>query len=84
MNLLKQDSEIDLQLVVTGAHLSEQHGLTIKFIEQDGFITDALVDLELSDDSVLETAHALGRATSLLADAFVKLKPDLVVVLGDR
>jgi UDP-N-acetylglucosamine 2-epimerase (non-hydrolysing)/GDP/UDP-N,N'-diacetylbacillosamine 2-epimerase (hydrolysing) len=84
MNLLKQDSEIDFQLVVTGAHLSEQHGSTIKFIEQDGFIADALVDIQLSDDSVLETAHALGRATSQLADAFVKLKPDLVVVLGDR
>ena len=84
MTLLKQDSEIDFQLVVTGAHLSEQHGSTIKFIEQDGFIADALVDIELSDDSVLEIAHALGRATSRLADAFVKLNPDLVVVLGDR
>jgi UDP-N-acetylglucosamine 2-epimerase (non-hydrolysing)/GDP/UDP-N,N'-diacetylbacillosamine 2-epimerase (hydrolysing) len=84
MTLLKQDSEIDFLLVVTGAHLSKQHGSTIKFIEQDGFIADELVDIELSDDSVLEIAHALGRATSQLADAFAKLKPDLVVVLGDR
>jgi UDP-hydrolysing UDP-N-acetyl-D-glucosamine 2-epimerase len=84
MTLLKQDSEIDFQLVVTGAHLSAQHGSTVKYIEQDGFIADALVDLELSDDSVIEIAHALGRATSQLADAFAKLKPDLLVVLGDR
>lgn len=84
MALLKQDPEIDFQLVVTGSHLSAQHGSTIKFIEQDGFVADALVDIGLSDDSVLEIAHALGRATSQLADAFAKLKPDLLVVLGDR
>ena len=65
MTLLKQDSEIDFQLVVTGAHLSAQHGSTIKFIEQDGFIADALVDIELADDSVLETAHALAGALEI-------------------
>ena len=43
MSLLKQDSKIDLQLVVTGSHLSAKHGSTIKFIEQDGFVVDALV-----------------------------------------
>ena len=84
MSLLKQDPKIDLQLVVTGSHLSAQHGSTIKFIEQDGFVADALVDLKLKDDSVLSVAHALGRATSQIADAFTNLKPDLVVVLGDR
>lgn len=84
MKLLKQDAEIDFQLVVTGSHLSKQHGATIKFIEQDGFVADALVDLELFDDSNIEIAHALGRATSQIADAFTRLKPDLVVILGDR
>lgn len=84
MSLLKQDSDIDFQLVVTGAHLSAQHGSTLKFIEQDGFVANALVDLALSDDSTLGVANAAGRATSQLADAFAKLKPDVVVVLGDR
>ena len=84
MSLLKQDSDIDFQLVVTGAHLSAQHGSTLKFIEQDGFVANALVDLALSDDSALGVANAAGRATSQLADAFAKLKPDVVVVLGDR
>lgn len=84
MSLLKQDSDIDFQLVVTGAHLSAQHGSTLRFIEQDGFVADALVDLALGDDSVLGVAHAAGRATSQIADAFAKLKPDVVVVLGDR
>ena len=84
MSLLKQDSDIDFQLVVTGAHLSAQHGSTLKFIEQDGFVANELVDLALSDDSALGVANAAGRATSQLADAFAKLKPDVVVVLGDR
>ncbi len=84
MSLLKQDPKIDFQLVVTGSHLSAQHGSTIKFIEQDGFVADARVDLDLKDDSALGVAHALGRATSQIADAFTNLKPDLVVVLGDR
>ncbi len=84
MTLLKRDPKIDFQLVVTGSHLSAQHGSTIKFIEQDGFFADALIDLDLKDDSVLGVAHALGRATSQIADAFTNLKPDLVVVLGDR
>ena len=84
MSLLKQDSDIDFQLVVTGAHLSAQHGSTLKFIEQDGFVANELVDLVLSDDSTLGVANAAGRATSQLADAFAKLKPDVVVVLGDR
>ncbi len=84
MSLLKRDPKIDFQLVVTGSHLSAQHGSTIKFIEQDGFVADALIDLDLKDDSVLGVAHALGRATSQIADAFTNLKPDLVVVLGDR
>ncbi len=84
MSLLKQDSDIDFQLVVTGAHLSAQHGSTLKFIEQDGFVANELVDIALSDDSALGVANAAGRATSQLADAFAKLKPDVVVVLGDR
>ena len=61
MSLLKQDPKIDLQLVVTGSHLSAQHGSTIKFIEQDGFVADALVDLKLKDDSVLSVTHSVGR-----------------------
>lgn len=84
MTLLKLDPSIEFQLVVTGSHLSAQHGSTIKFIESDGFIPDARVDLGLGDDSLLGIVHVLARATSELADAFSKLTPDVLVLLGDR
>ena len=47
---LYHDSELELQLVVTGAHLSEEHGMTYRFIEEDGYPITAKVDMQLSFD----------------------------------
>ena len=59
LKILKNDSEVELQLVVTGSHLSPTHGMTINEIESDGFVTSAKLPIDLSDDSKLATVKAM-------------------------
>lgn len=81
---LQDDPAIDLQLIVTGAHLSPRHGLTYRDIEADGFRIARKVDMALDDDSAVGVTKALGQATSGFADALAELQPDVLVLLGDR
>lgn len=76
--------ELELQLVVTGAHLSEEHGYTVHCIEEDGYPIAARVDMHLSTENKKEIVHAMGYCSIGMADAFSTLNPDIVVVLGDR
>lgn len=78
------DSELELQLVVTGAHLSEEHGLTYRFIEEDGYPIAAKVDMQLSSDDRASIVRSMGKCSEGFADAFAQLNPDVVMVLGDR
>lgn len=78
------DDDIDLQIVVTGSHLSSEYGNTYKCIEDDGFRIDAKVDLMLQGDTVAMIAKATGRGVLGLSEAYRILTPDIVVVLGDR
>ena len=78
------DPALTLQTVVTGQHLDERFGATAKAVTALGFGIDAAVDIGLADDSGLATAQATGGAVSGLAAAFDRLKPDVVVLLGDR
>ncbi len=84
LRAIQAEPRLELQLVVTGAHLSATHGQTIRQIEADGFQPAAQVDLQQGDDSPLSVAQAMGRGTIGLADAFARLQPDLLVLLGDR
>jgi UDP-hydrolysing UDP-N-acetyl-D-glucosamine 2-epimerase len=81
---LQADTELDLQLVVTGMHLSSRFGSTYKLIEEDGFSINHKVDLGLDGDSAQDIAQSVGRGTIGFADAFEGLQPDIVLVLGDR
>ncbi len=81
---IEADPELQLQLVVTGAHLSEKWGNTVGQIEHDGLPIAERVPFELNDDSPLAIADSLAQSTSGLAHAFERLRPDIVVVLGDR
>lgn len=78
------DEELELQLVVTGAHLSEEHGMTVRFIEEDGYPIAARVDMHLSSDSRSDIIQSMGYCSIGLAETLSTLQPDLVVVLGDR
>ena len=81
---IESDPLLDLQLVVTGAHLSSQWGSTVRVIEADGFKIDERIEMQLASDTQLATSKALGLGTIGCAEAFSRLKPDLVLLLGDR
>jgi UDP-hydrolysing UDP-N-acetyl-D-glucosamine 2-epimerase len=75
---------IATSLLVTGAHLSEAHGNTMDEISLDGLAAIEKVAILHGDDSDLGVAGAMGRGLALFAAALARLKPDLLVVLGDR
>ena len=81
---IKQAPDLQLQLVVTGMHLSPEFGFTRDEIEADGFEVSYDVDMLLSADSSSGIAKSIGLGIIGFADAFHQLKPDLVLLLGDR
>jgi GDP/UDP-N,N'-diacetylbacillosamine 2-epimerase (hydrolysing) len=76
--------EFDVKIVVSGAHLSPEFGLTYKEIENDGFIIDEKIEILLSSDSPSSISKSMGLAMISFADYFKKINPDLLMVLGDR
>ena len=81
---LQDDPGTELQIVVTGAHLSPEFGETYRDIEADGFVIEAKVDALLSSDTPAGLAKSVGLGIIGFADVFQRLQPDVVVVLGDR
>lgn len=81
---LREDKEFDLQMVVTGMHLSPEFGSTYKEIENDGFFINEKIEILLSADSPTSIVKSMGLATISFADAFNRLEPDLLIILGDR
>ena len=84
MKSIKNETDLELQIIATGMHLSPEFGLTYKEIEKDGYYIDKKVEMLLSAD----TSSAISKSTGLgligFADAFHELNPDVVVLLGDR
>jgi GDP/UDP-N,N'-diacetylbacillosamine 2-epimerase (hydrolysing) len=75
---------ITTQIIVTGSHLSKRHGMTINEIKEDKVKINAVVDLKLRGDKPKDIANSMSKAMKFFAQEFDKLKPDIVVVLGDR
>lgn len=84
MKEIQADDSFCLQVVVTGMHLSPEFGLTYKTIENDGFPIDEKVEMLLSSDTATGITKSIGLGIIGFADAWERLKPDLIVVLGDR
>jgi GDP/UDP-N,N'-diacetylbacillosamine 2-epimerase (hydrolysing) len=84
MQGIKDDTELTLQVIATGMHLSPEFGLTYREIEQDGFRIDRKVEMLTSSDTSVGIAKSMGLGLIGFADALNELKPDLIVVLGDR
>jgi UDP-N-acetylglucosamine 2-epimerase (non-hydrolysing)/GDP/UDP-N,N'-diacetylbacillosamine 2-epimerase (hydrolysing) len=85
--LLKEiaaDPALQLQLIATGMHLSPEFGLTYRQIEADGFAIDAKVEMLLSSDTPVGVAKSMGLGLIGFADALNALRPDILVLLGDR
>ena len=81
---IQDDADLDLQLIVTGMHLSPEFGLTYQEIEKSGFAIDYKVEMLLSSDTPSSISKSTGLGIIGFADAYNKLNPDLVIVLGDR
>lgn len=84
MQLIKASNQLQLQIIATGAHLSPEFGLTYKNIENDGFVIDEKVEILLSSDTAASIVKTMGMAMMGMADVLPRLKPDLIVILGDR
>jgi UDP-N-acetylglucosamine 2-epimerase (non-hydrolysing)/GDP/UDP-N,N'-diacetylbacillosamine 2-epimerase (hydrolysing) len=84
LRALQDDADFELQLIAAAAHLSPEFGLTYQLIERDGFRIDARVEMLLSSDSPVGIAKSIALGTIGFAEAYDRLRPDLLVVLGDR
>lgn len=73
-----------LQLLATGMHLSPEFGMTYREIEADGWPVDAKVEMLVSADTASGVAKSMGLGLIGFGDAFARLEPDLIVLLGDR
>lgn len=79
-----KSAELELQLVVTGMHLSTEFGLTYKEIEEDGYPITSKVEMLLGSDTPVGVTKSMGVALIGFADCYDINKPDMVVILGDR
>lgn len=86
IRLINDSDKTQLQLIATNMHLSPRFGNTYQEIEADGIIIDKKVPIidDNAPDTAVETLHSMSRALSGFAEAYAELKPDLIVVLGDR
>jgi len=83
MKEIEDDNDLELQLIVTGMHLSPEFGLTYKEIEKN-FKIDKKVEMLLSSDTPVGISKSMGLAQISFAEAFENLDPKIVIVLGDR
>ena len=80
---IESDKDLDLQLIVTGMHLSSEFGLTYKEIENE-FKIEKKIDIQLSSDTSNGISSSMSIAQKSFSEALIELEPDIVVVLGDR
>ena len=84
MKNIESDKELILQTVVTGTHLSSKYGLTYREIESDGFRINRKVKILSSDNSSRGLLKSMANCQLKFPSIFSELKPDLIIVLGDR
>jgi UDP-hydrolysing UDP-N-acetyl-D-glucosamine 2-epimerase len=84
MKEIDSDPNLALQLVVTGAHVSTAFGNTVDVIRKDGFRIDEQINIEVGNDTATGVTRSMGLALIGMGQAFERLSPDLVLVLGDR
>lgn len=80
----KEDKSFTIQIIVSGMHLSPEFGMTYREIEKDGLKIDEKIEILLSSDTYSGMTKSIGLGIICYTDALQKLKPDLVIILGDR
>jgi GDP/UDP-N,N'-diacetylbacillosamine 2-epimerase (hydrolysing) len=81
---IRSSPKLELQLIVTGMHLSPEFGFTYKEVEADGFPISRKVETLLSSDSPIGVSKSIGLGIIGMSDALSELKPDLMILVGDR
>jgi UDP-hydrolysing UDP-N-acetyl-D-glucosamine 2-epimerase len=81
---IQTNKDLNLQLLVSGTHLSPEFGLTYKQIESDGFVIDEKIEMLLSSDTSVGVAKSMGLGILGFTDALSRLNPDIIILLGDR
>lgn len=84
MREIQNDPALELQIIASGTHLAPEFGNSYQLIEADGFQINEMLDCLLASDSAAACAKTLGLTCISFTDAFERLQPDVVVVLGDR
>jgi GDP/UDP-N,N'-diacetylbacillosamine 2-epimerase (hydrolysing) len=84
IKILNDSVDIQLSLVVSGTHLSEKHGATASEIISDGFFITQSIDIGVDSTSSFSIANAVAKGVVGFTEMLSSLKPDIVVVLGDR
>jgi GDP/UDP-N,N'-diacetylbacillosamine 2-epimerase (hydrolysing) len=81
---IEQSHLLNLQLCVTGMHLSPEFGLTYRDIQNDGYLINSKIEMLLSSDTPVGVTKSMGLGLIGFADELERLSPDLVLLLGDR
>jgi GDP/UDP-N,N'-diacetylbacillosamine 2-epimerase (hydrolysing) len=84
LSAIKLDSEVNLQLLVSGMHLAPEFGLTYREIENDGFSINEKVEILTSSDSDIGLCKSIGLGLIGFSEALARLSPDILIILGDR
>ncbi len=84
LRAIQNDPDCELCLIAAGAHLAPQFGNTIEEIERDGFAPSARVHMLLASDSPEAVSMSMGVGMVNFANAYEKLLPDVLLLLGDR
>lgn len=84
LRAISAEPSLDLQLYVTGMHLSPDFGETVKMIEADGYPIAQRIETLTGSDTPAAVGQAMGRGVLGFAEAFAQNRPDVLVVLGDR
>jgi len=75
---------LELYTIVTGSHLSKKYGYTIKEIEKDNFKIDDKVDMKITGKDKKDMAKSIGYGIIGITESLIKIKPDILLILGDR
>lgn len=84
LNAINKTDKFEVCLIVTGMHLSEEFGKTVKEIEKDGLKIYSRLDLINKEDTTKSMVKYIGELTSALAEEIGKIDPALIIVVGDR
>lgn len=82
--LLKAQKDVEVAVIATNMHLDPRFGNTIDEITSDGFIPAAKVKMNIASNSEADTARSMAKCLSGMVDAFESIKPDCIIILGDR